>query len=431
MHLNTKPYKGSRDFYPEEKRLQKYIFNKCRQVVQSYGYEEYDSPIIEPIEIYKAKTGEEIVNEQTYEFHDRGKRHVVIRPEMTPSVSRMVAAKRQELAYPLRWYSIPNLWRYERPQKGRLREHWQLNVDIFGLKSIQAEIELINIINDVFKSFNAEPKTYEIKVNHRGLTDEILKNYLGLKDASAKKLTTLIDKKTKMDINDFIGGVDDILSTEEKAKNVTEQIMTYLASKKLSDLPVSVTKSNSYKELNELIEKLKDQEVVNVKYDPSLMRGLDYYTGCVFEVYDNNPENNRAMLGGGRYDSLVGLFGVEPLPTVGFGWGDVTLINFLKGHHLLEDLSIETDAYVVLIGEVEGKASKVIQKLRQSGINLAVDYSRKKIGDQIKVAAKKGISRVIIIGDEELSSGLFKLKDLNSSKEESLSLEDLIKILKK
>src|SRR5579859_3652179 len=139
MALNKKPYKGARDFYPDDKRLQKYIFNKWRQVVESYGYEEYDAPIIEPIELFLAKSGEEIVSEQTYDFLDRGKRHVVIRPEMTPSVSRMVANKRQELAYPLRWYSIPNLWRYERQQKGRLREHWQLNVDLFGIKTIQAE----------------------------------------------------------------------------------------------------------------------------------------------------------------------------------------------------------------------------------------------------------------------------------------------------
>src|SRR5438309_390347 len=137
MALSTQPYKGARDFYPEAKRLQKYIFNKLRETVESFGYEEYDAPILESMDLYLAKSGEEIVNEQTYAFEDRGGRKVVMRPEMTPTVSRMVAAKRQELSYPLRWYSIPNLWRYERPQKGRLREHWQLNVDIFGVESVQ------------------------------------------------------------------------------------------------------------------------------------------------------------------------------------------------------------------------------------------------------------------------------------------------------
>src|SRR5208282_1670482 len=155
MALSTQPYKGARDFYPEDKRLQNYIFEVMRRVAQKYGYEEYDASVLEPIELYLAKTGEEIVREQTYVFKDRGGRTVTLRPEMTPSVSRMVAAKRQELAYPLRWFSIPNLWRYERPQKGRLREHWQLNVDIFGVEGLDAEIEIISVANAVLSEFGA------------------------------------------------------------------------------------------------------------------------------------------------------------------------------------------------------------------------------------------------------------------------------------
>src|SRR3954469_15493514 len=171
MALSTQPYKGARDFYPEDKRLQKYMFGIWRSVAERFGYEEYDAPILEPFEIYAAKTGDEIVDEQTYTFEDRGGRKVVIRPEMTPTVSRMVAGKRQELGYPLRWYSIPNLWRYERPQKGRLREHWQLNVDIFGVKDTFAELEVITLVDAVFKVFEATPQMYEIRLNHRGLVD--------------------------------------------------------------------------------------------------------------------------------------------------------------------------------------------------------------------------------------------------------------------
>src|SRR5476651_1538448 len=155
MALSTKPYKGARDFYPEDERLQKYMFGKWREVAEIFGYEEYDAPILEPLDIYLAKTGEEIVNEQTYVFEDRGKRKVVIRPEMTPTVSRMVAGRRQELAYPLRWYSIPNLWRYERPQKGRLREHWQLNIDLFGVEGVAADHEVILVADSILKSFGA------------------------------------------------------------------------------------------------------------------------------------------------------------------------------------------------------------------------------------------------------------------------------------
>src|SRR6201994_4306063 len=165
MALSTQPYKGARDFYPADKRLQKYMFAKWREVCERFGYEEYDAPILEPLEIYLAKTGEEIVNEQTYVFEDRGGRKVVVRPEMTPTVSRMVAARRQELGYPLRWYSIPNLWRYERPQRGRLREHWQLNVDIFGVQGAAAEFEIITLVDNIFKAFNARADMYEIRLN--------------------------------------------------------------------------------------------------------------------------------------------------------------------------------------------------------------------------------------------------------------------------
>jgi histidyl-tRNA synthetase len=430
MKLSTKPYKGARDFYPEDKRLQKYLFSIWRTVVERYGYEEYDAPIIEPIEIYLAKSGEEIVNEQTYEFIDRGKRQVVIRPEMTPTVSRMVADKRQELAYPLRWYSIPNLWRYERPQNGRLREHWQLNVDVFGIKDVNAEIELLTLVDSIFKEFKASSDMYEIKLNHRGLTNYILKEYLGLEQAEMHKITKLVDRMNKMSKPDFISALDEILSSKQKEEGITEKLMSILSKDKIAELPEAVKKNESYKELVQVISELKDLDITNVKYDPSIMRGFDYYSGLVFEVTDNDPDNNRAMLGGGRYDGLVGLFGVSPVPTVGFGWGDVTLINFLKGHHLLDKLEPETEIYVALIADVASKSSKVVQDLRRHGINVAVDYSGRKLGDQLKTADKKGISRVLIIGEEELKTNKFKLKDLNSAIEEELSLEDLIKVLK-
>src|ERR1039458_914813 len=188
MALSTKPYKGSRDFYPEDKRLQQYMFGTWRRVVERFGYEEYDAPILEPLDIYQAKTSEEIVNDQTYSFEDRGGRAVVIRPEMTPTVSRMVAARRQELAYPLRWYSIPNLWRYERPQRGRLREHWQLNVDLFGVKGCSAEVEMISLVSAIFKEFGAPSDAYELRVNHRALVDYLLGEFLGLKPAASHEV---------------------------------------------------------------------------------------------------------------------------------------------------------------------------------------------------------------------------------------------------
>jgi histidyl-tRNA synthetase len=430
MSLNTKPYKGARDFYPEDKRLQKYIFSVWREVVERYGYEEYDAPIIEPIEIFLAKTGEEIVNEQTYEFIDRGKRHVVIRPEMTPSVSRMVAAKRQELAYPLRWYSIPNLWRYERPQKGRLREHWQLNVDLFGAKSIEAELELIQIVDTIFKAFGAKESMYEIRLNHRELTDIIFKKYLKLDSPTFHKVTKLIDRMHKMELTLFIQELDKVLSDKQKEEGLSEKILKVTKINSVKDLSRVLKDQPALDELKELVVSLTNLGITNFKYDPTLMRGFDYYTGLVFEVFDTSPDNNRSMMGGGRYDGLVGLFGVAPVPTVGFGWGDVTLVNFLEGHHLLPKLTPEVRAYVALIGDVKTSYLSVIQELRGHGINIAVDLSRKKLGDQLKAAEKKGIDDVIIIGKNELLTEVYTLRNLKTSKEESLSRKDLIKVLK-
>src|SRR6185437_1349195 len=193
MALSTKPYKGARDFYPPDKRLQKYMFSTLREVVERFGYEEYDAPILEPLEIYLAKTGEEIVNEQTYTFEDRGGRKVVIRPEMTPTVSRMVAARRQQLGYPLRWYSIPNLWRYERPQRGRLREHYQLNVDLFGVANLEAEHEIIQVADALMHAYGATREMYVIKLNSRKLMDYILLEHLQLSEVQAYMLAKLID----------------------------------------------------------------------------------------------------------------------------------------------------------------------------------------------------------------------------------------------
>ena len=429
MALSTKPYKGARDFYPEDKRLQKYMFAKWRSVAEKFGYEEYDAPVLEPLEIYLAKTGEEIVNEQTYAFEDRGGRKVVVRPEMTPTVSRMVAGRRQELGYPLRWYSIPNLWRYERPQRGRLREHWQLNVDIFGVKDISAEQEMITLVDEMFKAFGANESQYEIRVNNRALTDYLLTEYLGLNDKAKQKVSKLIDRQAKMSRSAFIGKVDAVLTAKQKEGGVTEKVVGLLDAKSLKDLPKEALEQSSAVELDELLSRLRSAGISNVRFDGSLMRGFDYYTGVVFEVFDLNPENNRSMLGGGRYDGLVGLFGVAPVPTVGFGWGDVTLVNFLEANQLLPDLKPETDVYVAVIGDVD--AGPTVAALRYKGLNVAVDLTGKKIGDQLKTADKKGIQNVLIIGETELKTKKLKLKNLSTGQETIADINRLIKVLAK
>jgi histidyl-tRNA synthetase len=429
MPLSTQPYKGARDFYPEDKRLQKYIFANVRKVLERFGYEEYDAPILEPLELYLAKTGEEIVNEQTYVFEDRGGRKVVIRPEMTPTVSRMVAARRQELGYPLRWYSIPNLWRYERPQRGRLREHWQLNADIFGLEGIEAEAELIQAADDLFKSFGATHDMYTIRINSRKLMDFIMKEYLQLNGVQVQSIGKLIDRMHKMDHVEFVAETDAIFTPSQREDGASNKLIGLLKIKQLHHLPQVIREHESALELKHLIDTLDDARVPNVVFDITVMRGFDYYTGIVFEIFDNKADNNRSMMGGGRYDGLVGLFGVEPVPTVGFGLGDVTLQNFLEGHDLLPNLRPDTDLYVVLIGDVYAKAQRVIQDLRNMGANVAVDLTGKKADKQIKTAVKKGIHYAMFIGEKELQEEQYEIRNLMTGVAERHSAARIVSIV--
>lgn len=430
MSLSTKPYKGARDFYPEDKRQQKYIFNAMRRTVESFGYEEYDAPILEPTDLFLSKGNEEIIQEQTYTFEDRASRSVTIRTEMTPTVSRMVAGRRQELAYPARWYSIPNLWRYERMQRGRLREFWQLNIDIFGVDNITADFEVIQVADAVMKGFGATANMYKIRLNSRGLIDYLMRDYLKLGEVEAGTLIRLIDRMHKIEPAEFTSQVDAILSPSERESGKTSQIMQLLSVKTIAELPDLVRSQPSVLQLQNLAEMLQNAGVSNASFDITLMRGFDYYTGIVFEVFDISPDNNRAMFGGGRYDGLVGLFGVEPIATVGFGMGDVTLQNFLESHNLLPKLSPETDVYVILIGQVYDKAQAIFSSLRQQGVNLAIDTSGRKLDKQLRSASRKGIKHVMFIGEAELANQRYKLKDLESGKEDSHGLDRLISLVK-
>lgn len=430
MALSTQPYKGARDFYPEDKRLQKYMFSLMRRVAERFGYEEWDAPLLEPLELYLAKTGDEIVNEQTYTFEDRGGRRVVIRPELTPTTARLVAARRQELAYPLRWYSIPNLWRYERPQRGRLREHWQLNVDIFGVDNVQAEAEVIQVADGILKAAGGTHEMYTIRINSRKLVDFILKDYLGLDGVQRSTIAKLIDRMHKMPYEAFVAEADAIFTPSQREAGASNKLMGILKTKTIAHLPEVIRQHSSALEVVQLLETLKEAKVTNAVYDPTVMRGFDYYTGIVFEIFDEDPENNRAMLGGGRYDGLVGLFGVEPVPTVGFGFGDVTFENFLRGHDLMPPARSETDVYVVLIGDVFDKAQRTISEMRDMEVNVAVDISGKSADKQIKTAVKKSIPYVLFIGEKELSEEQFEIKNLITGVSERHSLARIVSIVK-
>ncbi|HET9641409.1 MAG TPA: histidine--tRNA ligase, partial [Candidatus Paceibacterota bacterium] len=395
--LSTDPYKGVRDFYPNDWARLSAIFTTLRSVLAKWGYEEYNASPLERAELYEAKTSEEIVGEQTYTFMDRGDRRVTLRPEMTPTLARMIAAKRREIPLPARWFSIPNVFRYERPQKGRLREHYQLNVDLVGVASSEADIELIRVASDLLKAFGAKERDFVIRVNSRGLLT-LAASAAGLKGESTHAYLRLLDKKNKMTPEAFTAArtalaARDPLSIIEDAGQAPE---VALEKKKLLDV----------------IEVLKKRGVGNAVFDPTLARGFDYYTGIVFEIFDTDPANPRSLFGGGRFDKLVSLFGGDPIPAAGFGMGDVTLADFLETHDLLP--KADSGKPQLYIGtpspDTLPAAESFADMLRGKGCRVFVNLTERSLGDQIKDAVKRGIPYFVAYGSDEASTQTVRMK---------------------
>lgn len=427
--LSSESYKGARDWYPEQMRVRNYIFDVWRKVAQSYGYEAYDAPLIEPIEVYAAKSGQELVSEQTYNFTDRGERHVAIRPEMTPSVSRMVAAKQREIVFPARWYSIAQFMRYERPQRGREREFWQLNCDVFGADGAAAEAEVIAMGSDIMKRFGASDDMYTIKINNRRIINFMMAHYLELDSIQAQLMIKLFDKKNKIAPEAFRDQAIDIYGQDRAPKGL-RKLAELLAAKTMADLPEEIRESDAVKDVQELFTHLERAGVKNAVFDISLMRGLDYYTGTVFEFYDTHPENNRALFGGGRYDGMIGLFGGEAVSAVGIAPGLTMTELFLSTHDLVPELGSTTDIYMVVIGDVLRGAQKVARTLRQEGINVELDTSGRKLDKQLKTAVKRHIPYILFVGEDELRDEVYPLKDIKTTEEQKLSLERIVSAIR-
>ncbi len=420
--LSTQPYKGVRDFYPEDMAIQQYIFDTWSHTAQQFGFERYDASILEPAELYRSKgaVNEEMVNEQTYTFTDRGDREVTLRPEMTPTVARMVAARQRQLTFPVRWFSIPNLFRYERTQRGRLREHWQLNCDIFGSNSAAADMEILLLADTVFKNFGAENGThYEIQVSSRALL-EALYDELSLSPAARQAITRLADHMHKMDKKTFTSALIQSAEGHETA------LLAFLDADTLDALPSLLKNTPAYKRLFETISNLEVLGV-QIRFNPTVIRGFDYYTGMVFEVVDLHKDNNRAMMGGGRYDNLTALFTNDPLSGIGFGMGDVTMRDFLESHHLLtSDFQSPTLAILTQNDEVITKAHSLALECRLAGIDTAVDYSEKKLGKKISHADAQFIEYVLVVGQDEIKTATYTLKHLGSKESWTGPLETLI-----
>ena len=426
--LSSAPYKGSRDYYPADMRVQNYIFSQWRKMAQRYGYEEYGAPTLEPLEIYTAKSGQELASEQTYTFTDRGERTVAIRPEMTPTISRMVAARRQEMAYPARLFSIANFMRYERPQRGREREFWQLNADIFGAEGSLAEAESITLGWRIMKSFGATEDMFIIRVNNRKLINRMMSDYLELDAVQSQLMIRLFDRKEKISHEDFRDQAIDIFGSQ--ASSGLPKIAALLTAKSISELPEAIRDMEEMAEVRKLFTELERVGIGNAIFDITLMRGFDYYTGTVFEFFDTHPDNRRAMFGGGRYDGLVGLFGAEPISAVGFAPGATTTELFLRTHDLLPKLPSTTEVYVVVLGNARDGAMELTDKLREEGVNTEVDITGRKLDKQLKTAIKKDIPFILFVGEEEIKREVYPLKDTAKAEEQTMSFERVVSVVK-
>ncbi|MCK9369091.1 histidine--tRNA ligase [Candidatus Dojkabacteria bacterium] len=415
--LTTQPYKGTRDFYPLDVKKRDYLFNIWRQTALEFGYEEYDTPILEEAALYRAKSGDELANTQLYNFTDKGGREVAIRPEMTPSLARMIAAKVSEIPKPIRWFNIGKYYRYEKPQKGRSREFFQLNIDLLGIETIDAEVEVFAFINSVMEKLKAPKNTWCIFLNNRYLMDYVLDKELKLDDKLKKSVARAIDNYTKVKKEEFPAYLKETgLNDEQVTKLVAYLQIDFKGLEKYTE------KTQGAKDILEVLNKTKALGITNVEFKPYIMRGLAYYTGCVIELYDVGGDSaSRALFGGGRYDDLLTIFGKDKLPAFGIGWGDVTTEDYLETYNLYPIFENETEVFVTLLDkDLLEMASLAAQYLRNKGVKVEQQLKEMKLGKQLEYANKKGFKFALIVEENG-----YQIKNLKTREQKEIKLEDI------
>lgn len=407
------PLPGFRDFYPETLAIRRYIFGKWRDAARRYGFREYDGPPLEPLELYKQKSGEEIVG-QLFNFIDKGEREVALRPEMTPTLARMVGAHHRDYKKPIKWFAIPQLFRYEKQQRGRLREHFQFNADIIGESDISADAELIALAIDALRSFGLTEKDFVVRVSDRRAWQRHLAS-MGIGAEQQNAAFQAIDKLER----------EPVEKTREKLAAIS------LSSAQIDEV-LDIARGGTVAiatELDTMLVKLGPLAAY-CRVDFKIVRGLAYYTGIVWEIHDRQGEL-RAIAGGGRYDNLLKQVGGVDLPALGFGMGDVVLGELLKDRGLLPKADWALDAYVVIADEsLRPQTLKLIHELRDAGI--AVDYSLTpaKVGKQFQAADASGARYAVVVGPDEWNSGEVKVKDLATGKEERVKVGEIVEIVK-
>ena len=418
MKNTIQSVKGARDFYPEEMKIRTWLYETVRRVSESFGYQEYDGPFLESIELYAAKSGEELVKEQSFVFPDRGGDLITLRPELTPSLARMVAQRQRQLIFPLRWWSWGPFWRYERPQKGRSREFFQWNIDLIGVDSPEADAEIAAIAATFLREAGLSSDDVKILVNNRRLMDAEFQK-LGISSEIRPEVLRLIDRRDKMQPKEWEAYAEEIgLSTGQ-----------------LDGLKSNLTNEDLWQKSEELQRFFNAIDALGmsdyVRFAPHIIRGLDYYTGTVFETWDREGEF-RAILGGGRYDNLVADVGGDPLTAVGFAMGDMVISLVLEKFGCLPQDTGYSPAPVLVTVFDENSLPVSLQmaaSLRQSGLKVACYPEPIKIGKQFKYADRMGMKIAIIIGPDEQVKNLAAVKDLRTGQQETVPFDQATKTI--
>lgn len=415
--LSTQPYKGTQDYYPEDMFKRDYLFNIWRETAYEFGYQEYDTPILENAEIYRAKSGDELANTQLYNFVDKGGREVAIRPEMTPSLARIIAAKFQQIPKPIRWFSIDKFYRYEKPQRGRSREFFQLNIDIFGIDKMGAEIEIFQYINSVMEKLNAPKDSWKVYVNNRYLMDYVFTEILKVSTDEIPKVARAIDNYTKVKRDEYPKYLEEVgLDKLQIGKLIDflNQDINYIEGLK--------DKSRGARELVELFKLVKNLGLNNFEFKPYIMRGITYYTGTVIEMFDvGGDKNPRALFGGGRYDDLLEIFDKEKLPAFGIGWGSVTMLDYLETYNLIPEYKTNIDILIALQDEKDlVKSLSLAQQIRREGKNVETQLKTEDLKKVLGSANKRKIRYVIFMLDEK-----WILKDMEKGIQSTLEDTDI------
>ena len=423
---------GFREFYPEDLARRNHVFRLWRRTAGAFGFEEYDAPVLEPLDLYKAKSGDEI-EKQLFNFTDKGGREVALRPEMTPTVCRLVGARASALKRPIKWFSIAEFYRYERMQKGRGRCFSQFNADIFGEPGPEAEIELIALLVQCLCGFGLTEQDFYVRLSDRNLWFYYLES-LGLDESRIRAVLGAVDRYEKHGDDAFK------VYTEQfgpLAADLKARILAFLQIKSLEALEQALAASGGEKlaarlsDWHRLLDGLAAMGLARfIQVDLGVVRGLAYYTGFVFEAFDRKGEL-RALAGGGRYDDLVEKLGGPALPATGFAIGDMTFALLLEQRGLVPNLVQAADIYCVIGGAAERKAAFAdIQTLRAAGYR--VDYPLKEVafGKQFKAAAESGARIALIYGTDEIAKGVVKLRDLTERSERDVPRDQVLAMVR-